>query len=150
LFETSTVPSVQLVLVMVPAAESTVVVPAELQFHVGEFAKVHWVASTFTDGGTARPGDSQPVEARPSQSSVPGPHAAQVPPEHVCAMVQIDVVHVVPQLVSRSMRFSHPFDGDPSQSRVPEPHATHAPPEHVWVSTVHGTAVPHWPFEPQV
>src|ERR1700722_13608801 len=50
----SCVPSVQLVLVTVPAFESTVVVPAALQFQVGEVLKfaAHWVASTLTDGGS--------------------------------------------------------------------------------------------------
>ena len=53
LFETSGVPSAQLVLVTVPAAESTVVVPDALQVHVGDVLKfaAHWVTSTFTDGG---------------------------------------------------------------------------------------------------
>jgi hypothetical protein len=53
LFETSGVPSAQLVLVTVPMAESTVVVPDALQVHVGDVLKLaaHWVTSTFTDGG---------------------------------------------------------------------------------------------------
>jgi hypothetical protein len=50
----STVPRVQLVLVTVPAFESTVVVPVALQFHAGAVLKfvAHWVASTFTEGGS--------------------------------------------------------------------------------------------------
>jgi hypothetical protein len=37
----------------VPAAESTVVVPAALQVQVGDVLKfgAHWLTSTFTDGG---------------------------------------------------------------------------------------------------
>src|SRR5260221_7020573 len=47
-------PSAQLVLVIVPAAESIVVVPAALQFQAGGMAQVaaHFMASTFTEGGT--------------------------------------------------------------------------------------------------
>jgi hypothetical protein len=49
---TSAVPSVQLVELTVPAVESTVVVPAAVQFQFGELAKVHVEAFTFTDGGS--------------------------------------------------------------------------------------------------
>jgi hypothetical protein len=49
----SRVPRVQLVLEMVPALESIVVVPAALQFHVGDDLKLvcHGVGSTSTAGG---------------------------------------------------------------------------------------------------
>jgi len=54
LFVKSSEPSVQLVLVMVPAVESTVVVPAAVQFQVGEVWKfvAHCAEFTFTDGGS--------------------------------------------------------------------------------------------------
>ena len=50
----SSVPSAQLVLVTVPAVELIVVVPAALQFHVGDVRKfaAHCDASTLTDGGS--------------------------------------------------------------------------------------------------
>jgi hypothetical protein len=55
LFVKSSVPSAQLVLLMVPAFESIVVVPAALQSHVGELLKLvaHCVASTSTEGGSS-------------------------------------------------------------------------------------------------
>jgi hypothetical protein len=55
-FVRSTRPSEQLVLVTVPAEESTFVVPAELQFQSGEVAKrlAHPVASTLTEGGRSK------------------------------------------------------------------------------------------------
>jgi hypothetical protein len=51
----SSVPRVQLVLVIEPAVESIVVVPEAVQLQLGEVLKLvfHCVASTFTDGGTA-------------------------------------------------------------------------------------------------
>jgi hypothetical protein len=55
LFVKSRVPSVQLVLVMLPVpVELMVVVPAALQFHVGDVKKfaAHAEASTLTDGGS--------------------------------------------------------------------------------------------------
>jgi len=118
LFVKSSVPSAQLVLVMVPALESIVVVPAALQFQVGEFKKFadHCVASTLTEGGSVwfvqhvAPECSQPLPALPSQSLVPPPQPVQEPPEHVWLVVQTAVVHVVPQLESRLTAFSHPFD----------------------------------------
>jgi hypothetical protein len=52
---TSGVPSAQVVSVTVPAVEFMVIVPAALQFHVGDVLKfrAHWVASTLTDGGSS-------------------------------------------------------------------------------------------------
>src|SRR5258708_24952271 len=60
----SSVPSAQLVEVMVPALESMVVVPVVVQLHAGEVLKLtfHCVASTSTDGGT--------------ETGVHAPHAA--------------------------------------------------------------------------
>lgn len=108
----SSVPSVQLVLVTVPAVESMVVVPAALQFHVGDVAKfaAHGVASTLTDGGSEFKVRSQPFCAFPSQSSVPAPHDPHDPPEQVWLVVHVAVVHVVPQLESRLRDFSQPLD----------------------------------------
>jgi hypothetical protein len=55
LFVKSRAPRAQLVLVIDPALESIVVVPAALQFQLGDVLKLvfHCVASTSTDGGTA-------------------------------------------------------------------------------------------------
>src|SRR5882757_55759 len=142
LFVTSSVPSAQLVLVTVPAEESTVVVPAALQFHVGDVWKlvVHCVASTLTDGGNGTPIFSQPFCELPSQSSFPVVHGVQVPDAHVWLFVQFVVVHVVPQLVSWSMDFSHPFAGEPSQSRNPMGHAMQEPLAHVSLAAAHEAA----------
>jgi hypothetical protein len=148
-FVKSSVPSAQLVLVMLPAPEeSMVVVPAALQFHVGEDENDHCVESTLTDGGTTPPATSHAFAAFPSQSNVPPAHDAQEPLEHVWDVVHTAVVHDVPQLESRLTDFSHPCA--PSHSRVPAGHATHAPPEHVWVIAVHGAAAPQAPAEEQV
>lgn len=152
-FVKSSVPSAQLVLVIVPAFESIVVVPAALQFQVGEVAKLadHWVASTFTDGGSrAPPLNSQAFAALPSQSSVPAPHVVHAPPEHVWLVVHAAVVHDVPQLASVAVSFSHPFAIDPSQFSLPAGQLTHAPFVHVWVFAAHDTAVPQVPSEAHV
>lgn len=53
---------------------------------------------------------SQPLAALPSQSPVPAPHVVHDPLEQVWFVVQVDVVHVVPQLESRLRIFSQPFD----------------------------------------
>ncbi len=55
LFVKSSVPSVQVVLVMVPAVESIVVVPAALQVQIGAVLKLmaHCEGSTSTAGGSA-------------------------------------------------------------------------------------------------
>jgi hypothetical protein len=153
LFVKSSVPSAQLVLVIVPAAESMVVVPAALQFHVGDVAKFadHCVASTLTEGGKAPPPlYSQAFAALPSQSSVPPPHGEHAPLEHVWLVVHATVVHVVPQLASVAMSFSQPLPIEPSQFRLPVGQFTHAPLVHVCVLAVHATAEPQAPFESQV
>lgn len=77
---TSIVPSAQFVLVTVPAVESIVVVPEVLQFHVGDVAKVHCVASTLTDGGIIVVAQAQvpPVQEPLAQSELP-PHVSPVP-----------------------------------------------------------------------
>lgn len=149
---TLTVPSAQLVLVTVPALESTVVVPEALQFQIGALAKlpVHWVASTFTEGGRSRPVDSQPFATLPSQSSEPLLHAAHAPAVQVCDVEQEDVEHVVPQLVSRLTCFSQPFSAEPSHSSVPAGQATHAPLLQVCVLGVQATAVLHCPLAEHV
>lgn len=70
----------QLVLVMLPVpVELMVVVPAALQFHVGDVKKfaAHADASTLTDGGSTwfvqhvLPTCSQPLAVLPSQSLKP-------------------------------------------------------------------------------
>jgi hypothetical protein len=55
LFVTSSVPSAQLVSVTVPAVELIVIVPAALQFQLGDVLKLapHCVASTLIDGGSS-------------------------------------------------------------------------------------------------
>jgi hypothetical protein len=146
----SSVPSVQLVLVMVPAVESMVVVPAALQFQVGDVAKFadHCVASTLTEGGRALPPlNSQAFAALPSQSSVPAPHGAHAPLEHVWLDAHATVVHELPQLASVAMSFSQPLPIEPSQFRLPVGQFTHAPLVHVCVLAVHATAEPHTPLE---
>jgi hypothetical protein len=79
---TSMVPSEQLVLLTVPAAESIVVVPAAVQVQVGDEANVHCVASTLTDGGRGPLVVSVHVSLvhalASSQLALP-PHAWQVP-----------------------------------------------------------------------
>jgi hypothetical protein len=84
---------VQLVLVMLPVDELIVVVPAALQFQVGDVKKfaAHWLASTLTDGGSVwfvqqvLPTCSQPFAVLPSQFENPELHVpmAQAPREHV-------------------------------------------------------------------
>ena len=97
LLETSRVQRLQLVLVTVPAVVSMVVVPAALQFQVGELKKFadHWLASTFTEGGRVwlvqqvLPTCSQPLAVLPSQLEKP---ELQVP------MAQAPRVQVAPAL----------------------------------------------------
>jgi hypothetical protein len=85
---TSSVPSAQLVLTTVPAAESIVVVPAAVQLQFGEVAKFadHCVVSTFTEGGP--------------------PHAQTFgtpPPPHVSLAAQFDAPQsIVPPQPSES------------------------------------------------
>ena len=93
---------------------------------------------------------SQPFCALPSQSLVPAGHAVQAPAAQVWVFVQVAVVQVFPQLVSRLMVFSQALAGEPSQSRVPAEHVTHAPPVHVCVFGVHGTAVFQVPVDEHV
>jgi hypothetical protein len=153
LFVKSSVPSVQLVLVIVPADESIVVVPAALQFHVGDVAKFddHCVASTLTEGGSAPPPlNSHAFPALPSQSSVPAPQLAQVPPEHVWLVVHAVVVQFVPQLASVAVSFSQPFPIEPSQLSFPAGQLTQAPLVQVWVFAAHDTDEPHEPVDEQV
>jgi len=148
-FVKSSVPRLQLVLEILPAPEeSMVVVPEALQFHDGDDWKLHCDVSTLTAGGLSTPLDSQPFCALPSQSTLPEPHVAHAPDEHVWLIEHELVLQVVPQLVSVSIALSQPFM--PSQSRNPDGQSTHAPPEHDWVFAVHGTPVPHWPLDEQV
>jgi hypothetical protein len=79
----SRVPRVQLVLVMVPALESTVVVPAALQFQVGDVLKLasHGVGSTSTAGGIGIcvQGVHVPETHRvPLAHACPAPHPPQL------------------------------------------------------------------------
>jgi hypothetical protein len=153
LFVKSSVPRAQLVLVIVPAVESMVVVPAALQFQVGDVAKFadHCVASTLTEGGRALPPlYSQEFVALASQSSVPAPHGAHAPLAHVWLVVQATVVHVVPQLASVAMSFSQPLPIEPSQFRLSTGQFTHAPLVHVCVLAVHAAADPHVPLDEHV
>lgn len=84
----SSVPRLQLVLVIEPdPAELIVVVPAALQFHVGEVRKRadQVLGLTLTAGGKTcavqqvLPVCSQPLLVRPSQSIVPEAHATHAP-----------------------------------------------------------------------
>jgi hypothetical protein len=81
----SRVPRVQLVLEMVPALESIVVVPAALQFHVGDDLKLasHGVGSTSTAGGigTCVHGVQAPATQRvPLPQANEDPHPPQLLP----------------------------------------------------------------------
>jgi hypothetical protein len=94
--EISSVPSEQLVLVIVPAVESTVVVPAALQFQDGEVAKfaVHCAASTLTDGGKLSgvhvhtfPVQVLLVQSEATLHTLPLPHLGQPPPQSTSVSV---------------------------------------------------------------
>lgn len=140
-------------LVMVPALELIVVVPAALQFQVGEVAKfaTHCVASTLTEGGsTVPPLNSQAFPALPSQSSVPPPHGAHEPLEQVWLVVQATVEHEVPQLESVAVSFSQPLPMVPSQLSLPAGQFTHAPFVQVCVFAAHATVEPQVPLDEHV
>jgi hypothetical protein len=98
LFETSGVPSAQLVLVTVPAAESTVVVPDALQVHVGDVLKfaAHWLTSTFTDGGKII--CVQPASVPPSGPACEPP--VHAPDWQVAPFVHAKLEPQPPQLLS--------------------------------------------------
>jgi hypothetical protein len=102
LFVKSRVPSEQLVLVIVPAFESTVVVPAALQFQVGDVLKFafHWVASTSTDGGIET--FEQVTQAPPTHDApVAQVNAEPQPPQlllSVCSLTQAPLHAVNPVL----------------------------------------------------
>jgi hypothetical protein len=102
------------------------------------------------DGGSSLPAASQPFEGSLSQSRTPAPQAEHVPLEHVCAVEHVAVEQLVPQLVSRLVRFSQPFRPEPSHSSVPAPHPTQTPLLQVSVFVAQGAAVPHCPLEEQV
>lgn len=151
-FVKSSVPSVQLVLVMVPALESMVVVPAALQFHAGDVGNFVAQApgSTLTAGGTTRPMVSQPFVDLPSQSSIPAPHVVHALDEQVCPLLHEGAAQLAPQVASAFVDCSQPFDGEPSQSSVPAAQFAHAPAAHVCVFGVHGFEVPQAPLDEHV
>jgi hypothetical protein len=102
--ETSSVPSEQLVLVTVPADESTVVVPAALQFHEGDVSKFvdHWVASTLTDGGRLSGVHVHTFEvhvvvkqSEPTLQALPVAHFGQPPPQSTSVSVPSFVLFVL-------------------------------------------------------
>jgi hypothetical protein len=93
---TSKVPSAQLVLVTDPALVSIVVVPAALQFQVGDVAKfaLHCVASMLTDGGTTRgvhthllPVHVVLVQSVPVLHALPEAHGGHPPPQSTSVSV---------------------------------------------------------------
>jgi hypothetical protein len=130
-----------------------VVVPAALQFQVGDVAKfaVHCVTSTLTDGGSTEPPlNSHALPTLPSQSSVPAPHGAHEPLEQVWLVVHATVEQDVPQLESVAVSFSQPLPMVPSQLSLPAGQFTHAPPVHVCVFAVHATVEPQVPLEEHV
>jgi hypothetical protein len=90
------VPSEQLVLVTVPADESIVVVPAALQFHDGDVAKlaVHCAGSTLTAGGRLSgvqvhtfPVHVALVQSAATSQALPFPHLGHPPPQSTSVSV---------------------------------------------------------------
>src|SRR5689334_115586 len=131
---------------MVPAAELMVVVPAALQFQVGDVAKfaAHCVASTLTEGGsTAPPLNSQALPALPSQSSVPAGQFTQAPPVQVCVFA----VHATVELqVPLDEHVCTPL---PEHWCVPGTHTpVHAPLTHA--DDTHAVLLPHAPLDEHV
>ena len=99
----SSVPRLQLVLVMVPALESIVVVPAASQFHAGEVLKfsAQVLEVTLTDGGSAIDTHTQLPPAHPDVPPVHAcPHVPQLFGSDVVFVSQPSVSGAVPALQS--------------------------------------------------